>query len=345
MSYDLYLFPREISAAADFENYFTGRRNYEVRGDGRTAHYHNPVTGVYFTFSYLPAASADDLAREIAKSANLANDPDWRAHRTRASIHFNMSYFRPHVFGVEAVSEVEALVTAFQCDVQDDQVDGMGTGPFTREGFVRAWNAGNRFDYSVFAAHGEPPAGPEDLMAVAARQGLMVVSSQRIADVWSWNVGQEQIQKMLAGKGLDIFVPRIMWGREIASRTKDAITFVVWGGGVPTVIPGEASHVLVGTPGKPPGLLARFGIGRRRVVPRYLLVDRVRLLGVAPTERVSIKRRELTYCTMGADAFDDAFYEVLGKGWPAANPKSLVDMVPPDGVLDEDIFETVFEAT
>ncbi len=61
-----------------------------------------------------------------------------------------MSYFRPHVFGVEAVSEVEALVTAFQCDVQDDQVDGMGTGPFTREGFVRGWNAGNRFEYSVF---------------------------------------------------------------------------------------------------------------------------------------------------------------------------------------------------
>lgn len=343
MSYDLYLYPRDVTAVADFKHYFQGRAHYRLSDDGSTAGYENPATGVYFEFSFWPAASEAEIAADLEKFPDLAEDANYARHRRRGYMHFNINYMRPHVFGIEAAPEVAAAVEAFDCEIQDDQLDGMGTGPFTREGFVRGWNAGNRFGYAVLLRQGEAPGSPEEVFAAAARQGLLVAPSQRIADVWTWNFARENVQRALTAKGLDVFVPSVMWGQDIGGADAGAITFAVWGGGIATAIPSEASHVLVGLPTAPQGLLARVGRWRRKAEPQFLLVERARLLGVAPMQRVVLKGRDLSYCAMDAEAFDSAFCDVLGKGRPAADAKSLVRLVRSDSVLDEDVLETLLE--
>lgn len=338
MSYDLYLFPRGVASRADFERYFGGRRRYTLDGDGGAA-YENPATGVYFSFSYLPPASAADIAAEIEATPEYADDVEWRAHRESASILFNMNYCRPHVFGVEAVDEVAAVVEALHCDIEDDQIDGMGRGPFTRDGFLKGWNAGNRLGYRIFRLDAPEAAGAAELQGAAEQHGMLIAPSQRIADVWVWNSRIEQVQDLLAQRGLDVFVPRVSWGR--AARSGDVITFAVWGPDIPTVMPNEASHVLVTLGAKPSGLLARLGLGRRKDAQRCLLVDRVRLLAMAPVERVKAGGRVIEYCPVGGGAFDDAFYAGLSRGTPADDPQSLLRIVSSGGVLDADIFEAL----
>lgn len=330
MSYDLYLYPRDAAADSDFALYFAGRAHYALSRDGRVAAYQNPGTGVYFEFTYLPSPPARESVRAGDRAAAARQRP-------RGSIHFNLNYMRPHVFAVEAVDEVAALVHAFHCTIQDDQIEGMGRGPFTREGFVRSWNTGNRFGYKVFQSRVTRKNDPDDLQKGAERQGLLVASSQRIADVWGWNYRLASVQAMLERDGQRVFVPRVAWGQEISSR--EAVTFVVWGPNVPTVVPGVASHVLVGRGPARTGLLARLIPGARQRAERFLLVERERLLAMAPVRQVKVGGRSFTYCPVGGGVFEDAFYTGLARGSTVHDPAQLVRMVEPDGVLDADIFE------
>lgn len=342
MSYDLYLFPHGALSNADFFQFFSERRHYKLTDDGEAC-YHNPATGVYFTFSYSPAASAAEIAAEIAEDPELAEDTGWRSDRERVSIFFNMNYVRPHVFGVEAVSEVAAVVEAFACNIRDDQLDGMGRAAFTRDGFVRGWNVGNRFGYQVFHSQVVDATSAEQIQSAAQAQGMLVVPSQRIADVWCWNFRLEQLQDTLSAKEVDVFVPRVMWGRAPVTGDPQAITFIVWAPDVPTVFAAEASHVLVGLGQRAGGFLARLGLGRRGGEQRFLLVERERALAMVPVERITVNGRMMTYSPVGGGVFDEAFYAALSRGVPAADPKSLVRIVQPDGVLDADIFETLEE--
>ncbi|MCB1504172.1 MAG: hypothetical protein KDJ47_04270 [Hyphomicrobiaceae bacterium] len=340
MSYDLYLFPRKAFSRTEFERYFSGRRHYTLESDG-DASYENRATGVYFAFSFSPAASPEEIAAEIADDPDLASDKEWLAQRQRVSIFFNMNYVRPHVFGVEAAEEIAAVVKEFSCDVQDDQLDGMGKGPFTREGFARSWNAGNRFGYKVFQSRVPGADAPQQLQQAAEAQGMLVAPSQRIADVWRWNFGIDELQDSLNTKGIDVFVPRVMWGRSLTSVDESPITFVVWGPDVATIFPPEASHALVGSRPVTTGMLSRLRFGRRKSDQQFLLVARERLIAMAPVEHISVGGRKLAFCARGGGSFDPAFYSGLSRGTSAADPKSLVSMVAPDGVLDADIFETL----
>ena len=130
MSYDLFLKSNAAALDADgFEAYFDTRPNYTVNNG--QAFYENEDTGVYFSFDY-----ASDEAETVA---------------------FNLNYFRPHFFGLEAAPEVAAFISAFNLNIHDPQTDGMGDGPFSVEGFLRGWNAGNRFGYRAVLSQDERP--------------------------------------------------------------------------------------------------------------------------------------------------------------------------------------------
>ncbi len=116
MSYDLFL-KSESLTADEFESYFNSRPHYTLNGD--QAFYENEDTGVYFSFDYAP----DELG----------------------TVAFNLNYYRPHFFGLEAAPEVEAFVWAFNLTIDDPQIEGMSDGPFSVDGLLRGWNAGNRF--------------------------------------------------------------------------------------------------------------------------------------------------------------------------------------------------------
>jgi hypothetical protein len=95
MSYDLYLYRREGAPRLKkkgFQSYFKDRPHFTVKGSH--AGYENEKTGVYFNFDYGDGKDADASESEAG----------------REHIYFNLNYFRPHVFGLEAERALTSLV-------------------------------------------------------------------------------------------------------------------------------------------------------------------------------------------------------------------------------------------
>jgi hypothetical protein len=205
MSYDLFLSSRRLSDAA-FSRYFKGRKHYQSPGV-----YENAETGVYFSFG-------------IEKLKTSWWSFLWGATR---QVSFNINYFRPHVFGLEAAPEVTAFVNAFGCTVEDPQIDGMGSGPYSQEGFLRGWNAGNLLGYQSLAKQSN-------------LNDFLVVEDAWIERVWSWKLRKDVLKNSLAEGH---FCPRVSWAKQIDG--KQPLALCVWGEGVFSAFPDCASHVLL----------------------------------------------------------------------------------------------------
>src|SRR5262245_51012028 len=135
MSNDLYLYRREGAAPLKkkgFNAYFEGRPHFTLNEN--QAFYKNEKTGIYFSVYYSDGKGC------------AAEDPN----AGREHLHFNMNYFRPHVFGLEAEPVLTALVKDLDLAISDPQNEGMGDGEYTPEGFLRGWNAGNRFGHQTY---------------------------------------------------------------------------------------------------------------------------------------------------------------------------------------------------
>lgn len=249
MSYDLYLTPAEATSVQTLCQYFEGRPWYTLNpGDDGSAQvwYENSDTGTYFSFDISDAASvAQEVSEDDAYDAPVA---------------FNMNYFRPHVFGLEAVGEVEAFIQQFQCSIFDPQRDGMGSN-FTKDGFLRGWNWGNLFGYrSLLSATQDKDANESNaadlkqrLEEVLRENGCIVAPGEDIEGVWNWNFSRNEIQDEVHDS---FFVPMIMWLQD--KQTGVVSRCVAWGAGVPIVIPALATHVILDVPEVgTAGLLAR----------------------------------------------------------------------------------------
>jgi hypothetical protein len=164
MSYDLFFAagPGKQLDQRVFAAYFRDRRHYEM-GRGQ-ALYHNDDTGVYFLFE----------------------EPE------NGTVAFNLNYFRPHVFGLEAVKELEAFAEAFGAQMTDPQGEMANGGPFAREAFLKGWNAGNLF---ACQAKLKDHSGP-----------LCTWPAKQIREVWEWNYARPPQQTDL---GDGPFVPGI----------------------------------------------------------------------------------------------------------------------------------------
>lgn len=198
MSYDLFFtLPADI-AQDDVEEYFRQRKHY--RGDGG-ATYENPDTGVYFSFA------VDEGEVRVEQST---------AQQQR--IAFNLNYFRPHIFGLEAEPEVSAFVERFNPVIEDPQVQGMANGPYSSEAFLRGWNYGNEVAYgSIIESHGKSNT-------------FLTMPEAAIEGAWRWN---RAVPKMQAAHGESVFVPKIMM-LNVGGQAKSS---VVWGDGIPTLLP------------------------------------------------------------------------------------------------------------
>ena len=98
MSYDLFLKSDSSALTAEqFASYFSRRDCYTA--DKTRASYENEDTGVYFVFYY----GGDDEDDSVA---------------------FNLNYFRPHFFGLEAAPELAEFVTTFNLSIGDPQTNG-----------------------------------------------------------------------------------------------------------------------------------------------------------------------------------------------------------------------------
>jgi hypothetical protein len=196
MSYDLYFLKPKIKRE-DFNSYFENRANYQIEED--QAVYQNEDTGVYFIFDYNEKEKIDE--NEIAYSIALS-----------------INYYRPVIFGLEAELEVSSLIKYFNFEILDVQTNGMGNGPYTKEGFLKAWNVGNEFGYSAILQSKDPPN------QVFARNSTEIIS------IWNWNFHKNELQENIHK---DIFIPRILY-LTINGKLQSTI---VWPDGISTLIP------------------------------------------------------------------------------------------------------------
>ena len=233
MSYDLYLMPKDTLSLETFRYHFEGRAHFELLGkSGEQAYYANEDTGVEFYFEH------------ALKNESADADEEKVDH-----VFFNVNYYRPHIFGMEAARELENFAQTFPCDVHDPQVSGMGNA-FSIEGFLRGWNSGNRLAYRTIRS--QPNFKPRDEVLAPTRV---------IEDIWTWNFNRKKIQQTI---GPDTaFVSRMLTGMPIGGGALMACA--TWSDQIPVVLPKVATHVFIVRTIPEPGLLKRLlGMGKTR---------------------------------------------------------------------------------
>jgi hypothetical protein len=210
MSYDLYFRFRSGGKSlshGEFKAYFRERPLWRLeplqKMKGSQAWYFNERTGVYFLFEYAERVLAPDVEDE--------------ADASLLPVSFNLNYFRPHPFGLEAEPEVAAFVARFDLSVSDPQASGMGEGQYSRDGFLRGWNAGNAFGYGSILS--------QDLT-----QKLLTLPAAAIRALWRWNYDCERRQAKI---GDAVFVPRIFFF-DVDGEVRTGAT---WGDGIPILLP------------------------------------------------------------------------------------------------------------
>jgi len=196
MSYDLFFTEPDITIE-EFNAYFSGRNHY--RAEKAQAWYENEDTGVYFCFDY---------------ETESEKDPEG----PKGNVTFNLNFYRPHYFALEAEPEVQSVVDHFGFRIYDPQTHGMDDGPYSRDGFIAGWNHGNEFGYRAIIDSEEPP----EIILTRPREELDAI--------WRWNYSKEQTQSRL---GDGVFVPRIMF-IQIQGEVQ---SMVVWPDAIPTLIP------------------------------------------------------------------------------------------------------------
>lgn len=133
---------------------------------------------------------------------------------------FNLNYVRPHVFGLEAEFTLTAFVEHFHLEVIDPQMDGMGEGPYSSEGFLRGWNAGNRAGYQL-----------------ALDDGATVWNLPRATNfmVWTWNLQREATQALFEDGSLPpAYVPTAL---VLLDSEGEVTTGTTWTGDMPLCFP------------------------------------------------------------------------------------------------------------
>lgn len=292
MSYDLFLFPDAFDADA-IRAHFAARPNYRV--EPHQAWYANEETGVYFAFDILESPEAEEGDEAMAQP----------------HIAFNVNYFRPHTFGLEAELEVAAFLAAFPGRIHDPQ--RMGDGPYSREGFLEGWNHGNRFAYSAMAKQGAP-------RPIAA-------DPARIEAAWAWNYSRAQLQ---AEAGESLFVPKIVWVMPSPGAPPEPA--VTWTFGVATAIPESLITRVVLVRQQRPSLFRMFA---RNDDPKfeYKLIGIESGIHIRGIERGEIDGRPALFTPITGPLEMQALFS---GSWPAHDFK----LVSADQVLDADLVDS-----
>jgi len=102
----------------------------------------------------------------------------------------------------------------------------MGDGPFSKDGFLRAWNHGNEFGYSAI------------LRSDKRSERVWRVPKERLEAIWRWNFDKPKVQDSFRE---DIFVPRVFF-MIVAGR---AASVAVWPDAISELIP-EVDYLIIG---------------------------------------------------------------------------------------------------
>ncbi|MDJ0793754.1 MAG: hypothetical protein QNI98_05860 [Woeseiaceae bacterium] len=286
MSYDLFLRSEDNSFdATSFEQYFSQRAHYNVQGS--QAWYQNEATGVYFLFE-------------------LQGEDDSEAGEDFYPVAFNMNYFRPTYFVLEAEPEVTAFIKRFSMTVMDPQMEGMGTGDYSAERFKTGWLHGNDFGYSSILKN---------------HQDVYSLPQAQLHQLWEWNFNKEDLQGSVED---DVFVPKIM----LVKRNGIPITAAVWPDAIPSVLP-EVDYLL---------------IGRQELAPRRLFKKQDDMVVVAFSEmRELIDKYKTKMHGSAYYLFYESVPDEIKKAIQRFSPHNdELEGLPVDQVLDREIVEKYF---
>jgi len=197
MSYDL-LFIEPAISLADFQSYFAKIPNYRV--EGLTAIYENEETGVYFRF-------------ECNDQTSTVHDAEEPPHYAA----FDLNYFRPSFFALEAAPEISAFVRHFGCKIGNARPGNQGV--FDENHFIEDWNYGNESSYgTIRRLHGD------------SMDGYHFRPEQELLRIWRWNYTRKSRSEAMRD---DLFIPKIFWG------LFDGIlkSFCAWPDAIPSILP------------------------------------------------------------------------------------------------------------
>jgi hypothetical protein len=186
------------------------------------ARYLNKQTGVHFSIEFLG----------YTKLSKTLGGP----------ICFEINYFRPSFFALEADLELTALVQALDLVVNDPQMEGMGTGDYDSALFFRGWRFGNRFTH-------------KQVIELEGHTRHFTLPTAKLVGLWRWTLERPRLQRQV---GPAIYVPEMM----ILNVNGHAATAVGWKDGLPFWTP-RADYLLV---------------DRRALAPRFLAWTRTRLV-------------------------------------------------------------------
>lgn len=204
MSYDLtFEFDDGGVEVGELRAHFSRRSWYDVEEGG--ARYLDGDTGVYFDFHW-----------EIGDDGGVE------------SLSFRLNFARPSIFGREAAIELEALVDAFEVEVDDPQTETDEIG-FDAERFVDQWNDSNR--RAIRRLHEQEGSSSH----------AHTVPREELTETWVWNHSRQSYQATL---GREIFVPRIVYF-DVDGSLEAA---VIWPDGIPFALP-DVDLLLITAPG------------------------------------------------------------------------------------------------
>lgn len=279
-------------AEEDLTEYFRSRALYQV-ADGQ-AWYSNETTGVYFVFEIGPGPDLDPDEKPPAEDLE--------------PVAFNINYFRPHFFGLEAEPELSAFVERFDLLVSDLQNQGMGDGEYSAAGFLKGWNAGNEFGYRA-------------VLTEQDQSNFHSLPASILESYWRWNYTRDSRQEEL---GDQLYIPRIFFF-EYQGLLR---TGIAWADAVPILLP--KVDLLV---------VPRKELAPRRLFRRsedMVLLDWAEVESIANRYSVvkdALPAFRLDYSVIPADIAD----LVRSKKQPRAMPQGI----GPDQVMNEEIFQKI----
>ena len=285
MSYDLLLIPDAFDAKAILA-WFAERRHY------KDDLYSNEETGVYFQVNVEEDAEGDEKSEGV-------NAP---------YVGFNINYFRPHTFALEAELEIAAFLARFPSRIHDPQ--RMGDGPYSRAGFLEGWDHGNQIACRTMAKEGvERPASADPA---------------RIEAVWAWNYGRANLQ---AEAGENLFVPKIVWVAPAAGENPEPA--ITWTFGVATIIPESLITRVVLVRQERPKLLKMFA---RNADPKfeYKLINVEGGIRIAGIERGEIDGQPALFTPQTGPLEMQALF---GGNWS----EPAFRLLPTEAVLESDL--------
>lgn len=251
----------------------------------------------------------EDRAEYVDEDTGVAFALQWAGSSGELdSIAFSMEFLRPRFFGLEAATELEALVGEFDLAPRDS-ADGGELGTFATEDFLEGWDRGNR---AVVA-----DADGEDLPSHSA-------PAERLRDAWRWNRARQEYQTVL---GEAIFVP----STRLLADGDEVFRACAWPETIPIALPDAADLVLVSG-------VEHEGLTSGGSELRVADADRISDLVTSHTERLERREDPTDHVLIGWAQPPPEVLEELAQIGDPADERQLTP-VSPDEVLEEALLE------